>query len=84
MAGFTRTCWSPRTSWSQRNASRLNFDILTIDIFHHFSKALSDYFVATRDLKDLVVTRVRLESLVREDRRDTEVSLVCRVFRDLR
>lgn len=24
--GFTRTCWSPRTSWSQRNACRLNFD----------------------------------------------------------
>lgn len=31
-----------------------------------------------------MVTRVRLESLVREDRRDTEVSLVCRVFPDLR
>lgn len=40
--------------------------------------------MATRDLKDLVVTRVRVERLVREDRRDTEVSLACRVCPDLR
>lgn len=31
-----------------------------------------------RDPKDLVETRERLESLVREAKRDTEVSLVCR------
>lgn len=36
------------------------------------------------DLKVLVVTRVRLEKLVREDKRDTGVSLVCRVCLDLR
>lgn len=36
-----------------------------------------------RDLKDLVVTKVRVESLVRGDRRDTEASLVCRVCPDL-
>lgn len=35
------------------------------------------------DPKDPVVTRVRLGSLVREDRRDTEVSPVCRVYLDL-
>jgi len=35
------------------------------------------------DPKDPVVTRVRLERLVREDRRDTEVSPVCRVYLDL-
>lgn len=45
-AGFTRTCWSLRTSWSQRNASRLNFDIGTIDIFHHFS--LSAFWLSCR------------------------------------
>lgn len=37
-----------------------------------------------RDPKDPAVTRVRLESLVSEDRRDTEASLVCRVCPDLR
>ncbi|CAB1445080.1 unnamed protein product [Pleuronectes platessa] len=36
------------------------------------------------DPKDPVVTRVRLGRLVREDRRDTEASLVCRVCPDLR
>lgn len=36
-----------------------------------------------RDLKDPVVTRVRLESPAREDRRDTGASLVCRVCPDL-
>jgi len=35
------------------------------------------------DPKDPVVTRVRPERLVREDRRDTEVSPVCRVYLDL-
>lgn len=34
--------------------------------------------------KDPAVTRVRLERAVREDRRDTGASLVCRVFPDLR
>lgn len=37
-----------------------------------------------QDLKDPVVTRVSLERTVSEDRRDTEVSLVCRVCPDLR
>lgn len=36
------------------------------------------------DPKDPAVTRVRLESLVSEDRRDTEASPVCRVCPDLR
>lgn len=36
------------------------------------------------DLKDPAVTRVRLESPVREDRRATEDSLVCKVCLDLR
>lgn len=40
--------------------------------------------IATRDLKDLEVTRVRVGKVVREDRRDTGVSLVCRVYLDLR
>jgi len=35
------------------------------------------------DPKDPVVTRVRLERLAKEDRRDTEVSPVCRVSPDL-
>lgn len=35
------------------------------------------------DPKDPVETRVRLERVVREDRRDTEDSLVCRVCLDL-
>lgn len=36
------------------------------------------------DHKDPAVTRVRLERVVREDKRDTEASLVCRVCPDLR
>lgn len=36
-----------------------------------------------RGPKDPVVTRVRVERLVREDRRDIEASLVCRVSPDL-
>lgn len=36
------------------------------------------------DPKDPVVTKVRQENLVREDRRDTEASLDCRVCLDLR
>lgn len=43
-----------------------------------------DCLIANRDLKDPVVIRVRLEKVVREDRRDTGVSLVCRVCLDLR
>lgn len=35
------------------------------------------------DLKALAVTRVKLEKVEKEDRRDTEASLVCRVFPDL-
>ena len=35
------------------------------------------------DPKDPVETRVKLERVVREDRKDTEDSLVCRVCLDL-
>lgn len=37
-----------------------------------------------RDPKDPVVTRVKVERVVREDRRDTGASPVCRVCPDLR
>lgn len=36
-----------------------------------------------RGPKDPVVTKARQEKLVKEDRRDTEASLVCRVSPDL-
>lgn len=48
------------------------------------NNTFSFLLILLRDPKDPVVIRVRLARVEREDRRATEVSLVCRVCLDLR
>ena len=99
-SGCTRTFRISRTCWSQRNACTyasctvwndfwpVQTKVNTEKGFGHCKSEIKGQLrcfpLILRDPKDPVVTRVRLESLVKEDRRDTEVSRVCRVSPDPR